>query len=127
MGDIIEMDKIKTIFANYDKLNEAVTTLGLGIIGTSGTYYKIAFMNEKGVVGIKKEGYLDIMGNKVNAIRIRVIFWSIQMEKEQTGDYSKLENIGWEPKGDNHVSIVVKTEDEMNIRLQEAIDFMEEN
>lgn len=125
MGDVIEMDKIHNIFMNHDKLNEAVTILGLGIIGTSGTHYKICYMNERGVVGMKKEGHYDLNGTYASGIRLRTIFWSVQMEKETTGDYNKLVELGWEEKNGHHVSIVVKSEEEINSRLQEAVDFFE--
>jgi hypothetical protein len=93
-----------------------------------GNFYKVAYANDKGCVGVKKDNYLG----SDDEVRVRCILWSVQNGIETGGDYFFLLDKGWEEKKDNHhTSIYICNMDdetdyksEVEKRIEEAIVFL---
>jgi len=112
------------------------------IHGTDPTHpYEVAFVNERGVVGVKTP---DEYGGEATT-RIRCITWDVLTGAESGDDYDSLISCGWEEKpGNTHVSVRLGSDggvceccgqplaysdyddpdDELEARIQEAIDFL---
>ena len=110
------------------------------IHGTDPTHpYTVEFVNEKGVVGVKRP---DEFGGEPPNTRIRCITWDVLTGELESDDYEELLDQGWEKKpGDTHTSVLVGSRDvceccgqvledsdddeaALDERIQEAIDFL---